>query len=249
MAKHSCVICEKSLGLSKFKIADNNYLCNNCFRDTNLTLDDFKSKPLRNMTALEIKDILEENKKNEKLLQEFSPTKKISNFIFFDDNKGKWIIPSGFGKIKNQKVYDFDDILKFELLEDGETVTKGGLGMALVGGALFGGTGAIVGGVTSKKSNKGICTNLRLKITTKNINKPVVYIDFIKSKTKKKSLIYKSVYNAAQECLSVLQVICDRNKEDARDDTSEILKYKKLLDEGILTQEEFDKKKKELLNL
>ncbi|MDE7453963.1 MAG: SHOCT domain-containing protein [Clostridia bacterium] len=31
------------------------------------------------------------------------------------------------------------------------------------------------------------------------------------------------------------------------DNADLILKYKKLLDEGIITQEEFDKKKKELL--
>ena len=36
------------------------------------------------------------------------------------------------------------------------------------------------------------------------------------------------------------------NKSDAFD---EIRKYKQLLDEGIITQEEFDVKKKELLNL
>ncbi|EQE00563.1 short C-terminal domain protein [Clostridioides difficile CD9] len=33
------------------------------------------------------------------------------------------------------------------------------------------------------------------------------------------------------------------------DSTDEILKFKKLLDEGAITQEEFDAKKKELLNL
>ena len=42
----------------------------------------------------------------------------------------------------------------------------------------------------------------------------------------------------------------DKNKNESKiDPTEEIKKYKELLDSGILNQEEFDKKKKELLNL
>lgn len=39
-----------------------------------------------------------------------------------------------FGNEKNPKNYNFEDILKYELLEDGETITKGGLGRAVAGG-------------------------------------------------------------------------------------------------------------------
>ncbi len=38
-------------------------------------------------------------------------------------------------------------------------------------------------------------------------------------------------------------------KKNKNDNFDEIRKYKKLLDEGIITEEEFNKKKKELLNL
>lgn len=38
-----------------------------------------------------------------------------------------------------------------------------------------------------------------------------------------------------------------RSKEEEKDNIEQLLNYKKLLDAGVITQEEFDKKKKELL--
>ena len=64
-------------------------------------------------------------------------------------------------------------------------------------------------------------------------------------------------YKSAQNILSVLQIICENNKsvyappENATTSSSadEIMKYKKLLDQGIISQEEFDAKKMQLLKL
>ena len=41
----------------------------------------------------------------------------------------------------------------------------------------------------------------------------------------------------------------EHKKEDNYDSMNELKKYKKLLDDGIITEEEFDKKKKDLLKL
>ncbi len=182
----------------------------------------------------------------------FNPTKKISSFVEFDDENQKWAPLSFFGKKK--QIYSYSDIVNFELLEDGDSVASGGLGRALVGGVLFGGAGAIVGGVTGKKKSKGICTSLKLKITVNDMNNPAVYINFIETKTKKDGFVYKEIAKQAQECLSSFQLICDRQKSE-RENTGnsnssvadEIKKFKGLLDEGVITQEEFDKKKSELL--
>ncbi len=185
-------------------------------------------------------------------LANFTPTKKISSFVEFDDENQKWAPLSFFGKRK--LIYDYSDIVNFELIEDGESVASGGLGRALVGGALFGGAGAIVGGVTGRKKSKGICTSLKLKITVNDMNDPAVYINFIETKTKKDGYVYKEIAKQAQECLSTFQLICDRQKVEKENTgnsagsvADEIKKFKYLLDEGVITQEEFDKKKSELL--
>ena len=87
----------------------------------------------------------------------------------------------------------------------------------------------------------------------------MLYLDFISYKTAKDGFVYRSVAESAQECLSLLQVICNSKTETASSQqpgtaavlsaADEIRKFKGLLDDGIISQSEFDAKKKELLNL
>ncbi|WKK93249.1 hypothetical protein Q0Y04_02080 [Clostridioides difficile] len=52
----------------------------------------------------------------------------------FDDNNKKFIVLNGFNREKvNLSVYNYSDVIEYELLENGETVTKGGIGRALAG--------------------------------------------------------------------------------------------------------------------
>ena len=189
---------------------------------------------------------------------EFTATKKIGKYLEIDEVNKKWItVNYMFGKRINSPIYDYNDIVQFELLEDGNTVTKGGLGSALVGGAMFGGVGAIVGGVTGKKRSKNYINSLKIKITTHNLDNPTVYINLINMKTKADSMYYRSVYNSAQEILSLLSIMQEENKGSASVPNSnmnvsaadEILKLSELKDKGILTEEEFQIKKKQILNI
>lgn len=157
-------------------------------------------------------------------------------------------------KIDDSFVFKYEEILDFEVIEDGNTVTKGGLGKALVGGAIFGVAGAIVGG-TSKKTNQ-ICTQLQIKVKTKDSEHPVIYLNLINSSTKKDSWIYKQKSKQAQDIISKFKIIADKLSEGTETPSEkksfsiadEIKKFKELLDSGAIPQEEFDKKKKELLS-
>lgn len=250
---NSCAVCNESTNyFNRRKISDDKVVCQNCLkRAKNLSLKQLAF--LKNVTAEEIKkSILESNNKGDELLS-FKATKSIGNFVQFDDTNEKWLIPSKGNFIPTPDlIFNYSDIVDFELLENGETVASGGLGRALVGGALFGGVGAIVGGITGKRKNKGVCSSLRLKITINDINNPVVYIDFIESKTKKSSNYYKLISQQAQECLSVFQLICEKQKDNSTNNSSlsladELLKFKELLDVGAITKEEYEKKKEEIL--
>ncbi len=68
----------------------------------------------------------------------------------------------------------------------------------------------------------------------------------------------QAAQSSAQECLSTLQIIadqCQSEKELASGNQSnasaadEILKFKQLMDAGVITSEEFESKKKQLLGL
>lgn len=202
--------------------------------------------------------IFKSRENKEKILKKidsFNATKKIGNYFWINENNKTWAIPQTnvLGNIKDLTIHNFNEITNFELLEDGKSVASGGVGRALVGGALFGGVGAIVGSTTGKKKTSNICTSYRIKITLNNFSEPTCYIDFINgAEFKKDGSIYKIIVENAQQILSLLELIVNSNNtnlDNISEPIEEIKKYKELLDQGIITQDEFDKKKKELLNL
>lgn len=160
----------------------------------------------------------------QKLLGEFNPTKAVSNYIAIDENKKQWTV----GKVgKNSKIYNFDDIVSFELIDLG----------------------------SSKE-----CSMLRIKIVMTNSDTSSVDIKFFESGIvmptyKRDSFVYRTDYKLAQECMSLLQLAKESNHESMKNNVSqisaadEILKFKNLLDNGIITQEEFEAKKKQLLGI
>lgn len=255
--KQQCVVCGKELGIIKFRLAKDIYLCADCnlkvgnnvkYIDINtVDIDDLKEK---------VKQYDDKEKENMNKLSDFNVTKKVERFISIDENKKQWYTSSGATNINQIKIYNFSDVQSFELLEDGETISKGGLGRAVVGGALFGGVGAVVGGVTGAKKTNSICSKLQIKITVKDISCPVVYINLINSPIRKDTTVYKTVYNNAQEIMSILQLMADENKDTQPQEVAstvstadELKKYKDLLDSGAITEEEYNKVKSKLLGI
>lgn len=242
-----CTICGKSMGAlnSKVKIRDG-YVCIDCWRAAGfgITMKDMAAADSE--TSEHIKAILDEKAGNISLIENFKPTKEIGNYIRFDDVTKTFII----GPRNKGTLYHYENIVDYELLEDGETKIKGGLGRAVVGGVLFGGAGAVVGGVTGNRKTKSTCESMKIKLTLKNTPKQVEYINLISTSTKKNGNIYKSCFNSAQEILSSLKIICDQQEiPQTVSSVDEIMKYKNLLDAGAITQEEYDSKKKQLLRL
>ena len=253
--KQVCSVCGNDCNLNRYQIKDKGWCCAECFKKAGLTMTSF----VRTMSAEQIRNAIENNENYLRELNSLTITKDFGSYIKFDEKNRKWFVPDGmFGGVKHPIIYSFDDIIAFELLEDGNSITKGGVGRAIVGGLLFGGVGAIVGGSTGKRKTKSTCTKLQIKIIVNNINAPAVYINLIAVETKTDGFIYQTAYNSAQNILSVLQVICENNRLKQKtysDDTptsssvDEIAKYKALCDQGIISQEEFEAKKKQLLGI
>ena len=164
----------------------------------------------------------------------FSKTRVIksllSDTICVDDNNKLFYV----GKEKEERpiIYRFNEVQGCEMESQTKTVTKkkGGLGRAVVGGALFGGVGAVVGASTAKE------------VTTQQ-NGPSHLNVQLKTYAGNKILTLYSPPMGADQFFN----IC--SNETAPDGVDEILKYKKLLDEGIITPEQFEAKKRDLLNL
>lgn len=152
-------------------------------------------------------------------------------------------------------VYPFEDLNKFELVENGDSITSGGLsiGRAIVGGALFGGVGAVIGGVTKKRKQTNYVDSLYILVTLNNRKFRQEKLHFI-TKKQDKDKKYEKILLQAKDTLTGFDYILESMDEievepvssNAADD---IRKYKDLLDDGIITQEEFEAKKKELLGM
>lgn len=252
-----CPICGVPTGVFSKSSAkyDGAFVCQTCTKKlvsngiVLFRLNKYPIEELKNIVGISHKS----EEEHQKELDAFTATKKIGNYIYFDNDHKKYAIvkTSLTGKVVDMQIYDYSSIIDFELLEDGNSIEKGGIGRALVGGALFGGVGAIVGGNTGHK-HKRTCSKLQIKITQNDISIPAIYVDFISTETKKTSSIYTTAYQFAQEAMSVLNIITNdlnKNTTNTNSNADEIKKFKELLDEGIITQEEFDKKKKELLGI
>ncbi len=125
-----------------------------------------------------------------------------------DDKNLKWCIK--YNNERATKIFDYNDLIDFELYQDGESIAKNNTVGALVGGALFG----IAGAVGAQKKLKGVCTMLQLRIRVNNLNMPEITIKFIDSPIKKDSRIYKNIFDKSKETAAILTYI--QNKENKR---------------------------------
>lgn len=206
-----CCICGKKLGLRVIMIKNHEYACFDCVKAAG-------HNPMTWLGNLKTsKDEMKQSIESGGISQTFSMpqtinvTHSVENVFKVDEENQLWYAQDMFGLHKTP-IHKFEDILDFELLEDGNIITKGGLGSALVGGLTFGGVGAVVGATTGKKTSSSNCTSMRIKITLNSLSCPVEYIDLISMKVSKKSAAYKNAFDQAQQILSMLQIIIQNRK-------------------------------------
>lgn len=117
------------------------------------------------------------------------------------------MIGAGKQKVGNKEWFEYSDLLSYELLEDDSLVTSGGVGQALIGGALFGGFGAVAGGITGKRTQKKKIESLYIKATVNNFSTPCIMIPLITKSTKTSSKEYTVAFQLAHQILAALDVI------------------------------------------
>ena len=121
---------------------------------------------------------------------------------------GLSLIPSLIKKDKNDTGwYSFEDLVSYELIINNQTVVSGGVGQALVAGAMFGPIGAVAGGIVSKRKSTSKILDMNLRVTSNDFNKPVVFIDLIRKPVKNTSKEYKEAIENAQRIMGALDVI------------------------------------------
>lgn len=158
--------------------------------------------------------------KNQKTLDEFlnqysvDKTIRIKNTNFAICQKDSvLLIYDSISMLNNGLKYQaipFNSIIECEIVEDNSTIMKSGLGRAVVGAALAGTTGAIIGVATRKTSD--VVNNLSIRIITNEILNPHHEIKIVTETMNRNSDEYKLLYDNVQEVYSSVVAIINSNK-------------------------------------
>lgn len=233
----NCPICGEKIGmLSKAKTSDG-VICTLC----SFICSDSATRP--------ISEIEKYWNINHERWEKFSATQELNGFasetITIDDANGFFV----FGDIKKVKrepvVFSFDEVDSYDMeTVGGKTVTKkkGGITRAVVGGVIAGPVGALVGSGTAKEETKTVGGKTNIKVH---------FVTYAGKKTRE-STIYPAGFTAfLDRCITESEAKTKAPTASAAPNSAadEILKFKGLLDAGIITSEEFAAKKKELLGL
>ena len=161
-------------------------------------------------------------------------------------------------------ILDFDEILDFEVTENGNSIISSRTGSTIAGGLLFGELGAMVGASGSRSIDE-VCHTLKLKIYTNNISNNVVTLDFLDDKVRTESIKYDDISQVIDEMVGFLKLIKEHNRQEERKEDKNIIventedikqnnnlsslkELAELKEKGIITQEEFEETKKKILS-
>ncbi|MBR3280942.1 MAG: SHOCT domain-containing protein [Clostridia bacterium] len=234
----NCNVCgEKLPFIGGIKVSDG-VICGSC---SNLS-GSYQTETIQNLKTL--------YNKNEQLKRIFNETQCLKSFmgdsISIDSNNRLFCIPprrKGFNCI----IHSLDDITGYEKQVYNtvtETKTKGGITRAVVGTAIAGPLGGIVGASTAKQVSNTKEQFLFYIVLNEDGNVRKLFID--NPPIGLSEFIDRTVLENQSRRNSSAPTNDNTNRADSFE---EIKKFKELLDMSVISQDEFDAKKKELLNL
>lgn len=168
-------------------------------RSTSGITNKHKTETKSKNTESQSKNIETRSKKVNKKLNVYEPTHIILKRVF-DINED-----TGDIRLMNKEVINIKEITSYELVQNDNVVSKGGLGASVAGGLLFGGIGAIVGSQVGAKHTRQKISIFRIKLITTDFNRPVLYVDLLPlGKMYTDTIMYKATLEKADKVLSVL---------------------------------------------
>lgn len=190
---------------------------------------------------------------------EFTPIREIRDAgadfsIAIDPQHKKWLVILPPQNIFH--LYAFQDLINYELSKDGKSVVSGNSSEAFLGGLLFGAVGAAVGASASKEV-KETCSELFLSITVNDPEIPLLRLNLLPGGEKSTETERKYAFAITREITAQFAYIKANSyaqteeppAASSTDRYAELEQLFSLKEKGIITEDEYSQKKKELLNL
>lgn len=260
----TCGVCGKEIGSKdkRWKTQDG-YICKECTDPFFCT----GSRAFIDKSCEELK-VMRDNQirarkfwtNNRQRYDNLNITRCIAGELTVDDNKRQWYLgdinKKGLCFDENMRypiVFDFADVIGVDITLGDKTITSTavtrkdkGLRKVVAGSLLAGDVGAIIGGMMARSNtttqtveSQGYCVNIRIDGADKPIHVPV-----------NDKQTADELHDAF---LSMMPADAKRKATEVPDQAGssadELRKYKGLLDDGIISQDEFDVKKKQLLSI
>lgn len=181
--------------------------------------------------------------------------------IIVNNNNNPTVLDPTFNNYNfTSRIFDFRDILKSEILKDGKSITSTSITStvsgAVLGGMIAGGVGAIIGGMAGEKETVNVVSRLELQVVVNDPKKSVYRIVFAANTERFTihQLSSKELDEIAHHWHNLLSHIIKLNDSEIKNNISnfnkidELKKLGELLNEGFITQEEFEIEKQKLLN-
>lgn len=162
----------------------------------------------------------------------FQATQSFGHFAAFDDNARLMLLTG------SEELVSYGDILDYEYIEEQGKMGRGGVARAF--SMVF--------------SGEYVATAMKIRLVVKGNPPRELFIPLLITPTKSNNFIFRSLKGSADAILKKLGEVCPRktvssDEAETSDYTEEIRKLGRLRDEGILTEEEFQAKKRQLLGI
>ncbi len=158
-------------------------------------------------------------------------SQKSNSYITFNDDNRTIIIAD------TNEVFSYDDITAIEFKEERGKLGRGGIARAF-STSFF-----------DDLSGVFIATEISIRIKLRNEHN--ILISFLKTPVKSNTLIYRLLKEQADKVHAKLKEIHPNTESDdlVFDYTNELRELKRLVDEGIITKEDFEMKKSKILGI
>lgn len=199
----------------------------------------------KDKAAIEKQHKLDFDNRQKYLKNNFVVTGKIGLHKFNDELKVIKLLPENsfksiYVEYNNIKEVHIEETVEEKTNSKNKGKRKGVLTRAVVGTVLMPGIGTVVGGLTAKKENNTTTT------TTKNVKRTIVLVQDTPFQSSIRIPYDDSLFSKLGTILSS-QPKNDGSQSD--NDLNDLKQLKSLLDDGVITQEDFDAKKKQILGI